>query len=140
MSRLKIDQAIEVTGDEFAQVVDSYCTKNGQLKILKNDVDELNAAIKETMADKGLNEYDTGNNRITVSESDRVTTDEDKLLAVVKAYGIDAVRTREYVDTDALEDYLYKNTVSAELRAALDACMEHKKVVTLRTSKTRKGA
>jgi hypothetical protein len=67
---------------------------------------------------------------------------EAKLLEVLKQNGIDvAVKTKEYVDMDALENYLYNNMPSADLARQIESCRTTTETVQLRISvtKTKKG-
>ena len=51
---------------------------------------------------------------------------------------MDKLKTKEYVDMDALEAYLYNVLMSDEMAADLASCREVKQVVQLRISKEKK--
>ena len=63
---------------------------------------------------------------------------EAKLLEVLRQNGINsAIKTKEYVDMDALEAYLYNNAPSVDLARQLEACRTTSETVQLRLSKTK---
>ena len=144
MARIKLDTADAV--QEFAEVssdiqelaaawVANKVEADSYADIVKKQGDSL----KAMMAQMDLTKI-TPTPGYTVSrvESTTVKFDQAKLLAVLKANGLnDMVETVEVVNMDALETYLYRNQISPELATALDACKNSVTSVALRLNKSK---
>ena len=99
-----------------------------------------NEAIKKQMLELGEDVYSAGGYTAKRTVSQRETLNEDKLMAVILKHGIkDVIRTKDYVDMDALENYLYNNEMTSALAADLESCKNKTEVVTLRVTKSKKG-
>ncbi len=73
----------------------------------------------------------------TISISERVNLIEDILLERLKEHGIGEgiIKTKEYVDMDALEDAIYNEKINP---AILADAQEKKEVITLRVRRTKR--
>lgn len=117
------------------ELISAYYENKNELDSYKKICDSQNSQIKQRMSDMELDTFEFGSYKAKITVSNRETTNEDKLLAVMKRYGItDAIKTKEYVDMDALENYLYHNVTSAELANDIDACIERKEVKSLKVT------
>lgn len=122
------------------ELVDRYAWNKSELDGYKKLVDSDNAEIKQRMLENNLTECVTPNYIAKYVVSNRETINEDKLLSVCKQFNLDTViKTKEYVDMDAFENFMYHNSVSEELLAAIDSCRIPKEVVSLRISINKKG-
>ena len=109
-------------------------------KICKSE----NAEIKEIMAEEGIDSMSAGGYKVTYTVTEKQTMNEAKLLDVLHkhfgngpdVYGI--MKLKEYVDTDALENAIYKGDIPKEVLIEMDNCREKKQVPTLRISKAKK--
>ena len=122
------------------ELIPQYAQNKSELDSYKKICDIENEQIKSIMFEMGETEYSTNGYKAKRVETERVTMDEDKLLAVLHRYNIDEViKTREYVDMDALENYLYHKDESeiVGLLSAIDSCREVKTVVSLRVTTER---
>lgn len=137
--RMKIDNFDE--DRTLDELIPSYAENKSELDSYKKICESENNAIKEKMLEIGQDEYSAGGYKAKRSVSERVSIDEDKLLTVMKKhYLVEVIKTREYVDMDALENYLYhvdEDPAIQELLADIDKCREVKEVVQLRVSKER---
>ena len=104
----------------------------------KKLADEDNKKIKELMQNKDLTEFETENGlQAKIIIQKRENFDEDKLIQKLCELGPDAmeaIKTKQYVDMDILEDLIYNNYVNA---AELTDCKNVKKVITLKVNKNK---
>lgn len=130
MSRLPISNDTNID-----DLVVSYYKHKTDLDEQKKVCDKENTALKNLMLELGEDEHISGDIKAKRVVAEKVTMNEDKLLTVAYKHGLkDIIRTKEYVDTDALEDFLYHNDVSPELASDLASCKNVTEVVSLRMS------
>jgi hypothetical protein len=138
MARLTLDN--EVT--EFIpldELIPMYATNKIELDSYTALCKQENEEIKKQMLERGTEKYSTGGYTAKRTVSYRESLNEDKLMAVILKHGIkDVIKTREYVDMDALENYLYHNEMTSSLAADLESCKSKTEVVTLRVTKDKK--
>ena len=113
-----------------------YYEHNELVKKHKKVADKANKEIKKTMAEQGITEFATNGLIATVSVSERVDLMEDVLIEKIKELGIKGIiKTREYIDMDALETALYNGLINP---AMLAQAQTKKEVVTLRIRQEKK--
>ena len=134
------------TNDEFykelSEVIDKYALnkseKDSYDKLVKEDGDK----IKSMMYEAELLKYSTETNTISYVVQHRQSFDEAKLIGIIhtnnlpESLGI--IKTKEYIDEDALESAIYNGEISEEVMEQIQSCLESKDVVTLRLSKSKK--
>jgi hypothetical protein len=112
------------------ELIPLYYEHNELVKKHKKVADKTNKEIKKIMAEQGITEFATHGLIAKVSVSERVDLMEDVLIEKIKELGIKGIiKTREYIDMDALETALYNGLISP---AALAQAQIKKEVVTLR--------
>ena len=128
MARKELGAEPEKSLDEL---VKSYYTNKLELDDYKKLCDKENAQIKSKMDEmkRETFEVDDLTAKITVRKTE--SFNEEKLLDVVKKYHINCVRTREYVDMDALESEIYTGEVPKDVLLELNACKEIKETKAL---------
>ena len=134
-------------------LIPQYAENKGLLDDYKKICDEENKQIKELMEEGS---YEAGGWKVTKTVSTRDTVNEEALLSLLQSYSdgiskalnkvdsniefidfrkLGVIKTKEYVDMDALESAIYKGKVTKEVLLEIDKCRESKEVVTLRLSK-----
>lgn len=113
----------------------------------KNILDEYtkkckaeNDEIKDIMSEEGVDIMTAGGYKVTYSVSTRQTMNEDKLLALLQdkvTADSNIIKTKKYVDMDALETAIYNGAIPKEVLIEMDNCRDKKEVVTLRISKVK---
>jgi len=103
-------------------------------KVVESDKSRIKSLLLEANQDK----FTAGGYTVSRSVSFRESLNEDKLLAVVKKYNIPVVKTKEYVDMAALEDWMYKSDVTDDMAVDLASCKSSVEVVQLRVGKEKK--
>ena len=117
-------------------LIPQYAANKSELDGYKKICDRENAEIKAIMKDLVLSHYDAGGYRASYSVSERESMNEEMLLDIAHRLGIpEIVKTKEYIDFDALEDAIYNNRISQEVLLEMDKAKEIKKVVTLRVTR-----
>lgn len=129
----KLDELVPKYGEEKS-VMDRY----------KKLCDMDNKLIKELMEDLALQHYTSDGYKVTRSVQERESVDEDLLLSLLKDFPEvkihNIIKTKEYVDFDALEAALYKDALPKEILLAIDKARTIKYVTTLKVSKVKKKA
>ena len=132
-----------MTQEDFNESVLNYCTIDEQIKALTKQKNELKDKVCAYMDEMGIDKVQVPSYTLTRSVSQRTTVDEDMLLTVVKGWHVNdtegLIKTKEYVDTDVLEDLTYKGIVTPTELKGLEACRKVTEVVTLRPSKRKGG-
>ena len=129
----KLDELVPKYGEEKS-VMDRY----------KKLCDMDNKLIKELMEDLALQHYTSDGYKVTRSVQERESVDEDLLLNLLKPFPEvqvhNIIKTKEYVDFDALEAALYKDALPKDVLLAIDKARTIKLVTTLKVSKIKKKA
>lgn len=141
MSRINFEETpvAEFEHDELSTLINAYFTNNSEMKDYKKICDTQNTKIKEMMKAESITEKVTDLYTAKVSVETRESFIEEKLIEVLRKYGIVApIKTKEYVDMEVLEDILYKGVLSPSLIEDLDKCKDVKEIVKLRVAKNKK--
>jgi hypothetical protein len=118
--------------NELEELIPIYVLNKSEMDSYKKICDDANKRIKDLMLKSDHKTYTVNDIKVTRSIENRESFDEEKLLTVLKRYGItEAVKTREYVDMTALENYLYKNEVDEDIIKDLDKCSHTTEIVKL---------
>ena len=140
MSRkaLERDTITKTEGNEkLANLVTDYIYNKDREKEFKDAASAENTEIKAIMNEFKLTSFDTDSGSVTLSE--RVTEDfiEDKLIDFLKTRNLasDIVKTKEYVDFDALESAIYHEKIAGDDLKAMSSCKEVKTTQVLRIKK-----
>lgn len=122
-------------------LVPLYGEQNTQLNTLKKTVDDLKTKIKTAIHDAKLTDTDIviSGWKCKLSVSDTSTMNEDRLLEFAKTHNLDIIRTKEYVDFDALEKLLYSGKISQDVVAEMESCKEPGTKETLRCTKMKEA-
>lgn len=134
MGRLNLE-----TTPSLDVLVPQYCADKANFDALKKVCDLENSQIKEQMLKEGKDTYSAGGYTVKRTVSSRESLNEDKLIEVLKKHKIEGVvKTKEYVDLDELETYLYHNEPKDGFATDLANCKTVNEVVQLRISKAKK--
>ena len=118
------------------ELIPRYAQNKVELDSYKELCDQDSAIIKKQMGDADLKKYSAGGYVATRSVSVREKVDEDKLIEVIKKHNLPGiVKTKEYVDMQALEKYLYDNELTQEFAEDFSRCREETEVVSLRVKR-----
>lgn len=121
------------------ELIPQYAMNKSEMDSYKKICDKENAEIKKLMTDLVLPFYEAGEYKATCSISERESMNEEMLLEIAHHHGIsEIVKTKEYIDFDALEKAIYDGKISQEILLEFDKAKEVKKVTTLRVSKIKK--
>ena len=104
---------------ELSKIVTSYITNKDLEKEYKDLASAENTKIKTAMENLDITECESSDGTMIakVSEQKKESFREDELIAFLKENGVadDIVKTKEYIDFDALEDALYKEKIPADI-------------------------
>lgn len=125
-------------------LVPAYALNKGELDSYKKICDRENSQIKDIMTTLALQHYEVEGYKINCVTQHREKLDEDVLISIIRnAPGIeylksDIIKTKEYIDFDALEKAIYDGKISDDLLLEMDKAKEIKDVVTLKVTKLKK--
>lgn len=113
--------------------IECFYEDKKQLDTYKKSTDEYNKEIKKLMNELNKTEFETDSGLVAkINIQNRESFNEDKLIEKLKELkGNTAIKTKEYVDMDELEDLIYNGYIDA---AQLSSCKVSKEVVTLKVS------
>lgn len=127
------------TVEMLDSLIPQYAANKAEMDDYKKICDKENAQIKSVMSQLDLSSHEVGGYRATYSVSTRETMNEEMLLEIAHRYGIpEIVKTKEYIDFDALENAIYNDKISQDILLEMNKAREVKEVVTLRVSKIKK--
>ena len=120
------------------ELIPQYAFNKGELDSYTKICKEENEQIKAALEELGENEYSAGGYTVKRTVAVKESMNEAKLIEVLKQNGItDAIKTKEYVDMNVLEAYLYNNEPSADFARQLESCRTTTETVQLRLSKAK---
>lgn len=112
----------QVDSNSFEDELSIYLDKKVKADTLAKEVKELGNNIKTKMLEMGEDKISHNGYNITCSERETVKTNEEQLIQVLKNNGVAAIKTVEIVDSEALEDLIYKGLVSRDILLQIQAC------------------
>ena len=128
--------------EDYRELVGDYCELDEQIKELSKQKDKLKDMICVHMDIDGIDKISTPQFTLSRSVSHRTKVDEDKMVDIVKGWYINEpclIKTKEYVDTDVLEDLAYNGVITPNQLKELDKCRKVTEFVTLRPTKRKGG-
>ena len=121
---------------ELEKLIPVYYDNKQNLDFYKKECDAGNAEIKKIMAEQKIKDYEVDGIVAKYIIQNKESMNEEALLKLLKEKGYtNVIKTKEYVDMDALEDALYHDTIDKDTIVAMDKCKEVKEVIQLRVSK-----
>lgn len=122
--------------EKLNKLVPQYAQTKQQADEYKKRSDKENAEIKSIMTSLALQHYEAGGYKVVRSVQERESINEEMLLEIAHIHGIpEIVKTKEYIDYDALEKAIYDGKISQDILLEMDKAKEVKHVVQLRVSK-----
>ena len=139
MGRLNLSNVETEENLTLDELIPVYAENKADLDQIEKVCKTQNAEIKKYMEELGEDEHTAGGYTVKYIVSERESMNEERLLEMMKKHNVPGViKTKEYVDMDALENYLYNVVMSDEMAADLNSCREVKQVVQLRIGKEKK--
>lgn len=125
---------------QLSKLVISFGEKKTQLDALDKEVKKDNAEIKTLMKELGQSKYESGGYTVSYTEQKRESMNEDALLELLskkhKLYtDLGIIKTKEYIDSDALESAIYNGDIPKAELLKMDKCRETKIIPTLKLTK-----
>ena len=113
--------------------IECFYKDKQKLDYYKKETDSANKEIKEMLQKLNKTEFETDNGLVAkITTSKRESFDENRLIEKLKVLnGFTAIKTKEYVDMDELENLIYNGSIDA---SQLSSCKISKEIVTLKVS------
>ena len=104
---------------DLNKVIDDYRSENAQKTNLEKELKKKNAFIKQKLQELGATNYETDTSKATITFQHRTSMDEEICINVLKENCKkkdlkDIIKTKEYIDFDALESFIYNGGIAAE--------------------------
>lgn len=142
MSRVALSQNNESYTENEAQdklkcLVKDYLVNKEREKEFKDAASIQNTQIKVIMSELNIKEFETDNGKVILSDRKTEDFNEDRLIKFLKERGIenDIIKTKEYIDFDALESAIYHDKISGDNLKDMDSCKDVKITQVLRINK-----
>lgn len=126
---------------DLDKLIPQYALNKSELEGYKKICDKENAEIKAIMKSFVVSKYETDDYKATYSIVKKETMNEEKLLDIlmpVVPSNLGIIKTKAYIDYEALENAIYKGLISDETILEMDKAKEVKETVTLRVTKKKK--
>ena len=102
--------------NELDTLIPQYANNKSKLDGYKKICDRENAQIKAIMKDFVITNYEAGGYKASYVISERESMNEEMLLEIAHHHGIpEIVKTKEYIDYDALENAIYNGLISQDI-------------------------
>ena len=125
------------------QLIPQFGEKNETVKSLKKELDSIGTTIKEIMRD-GIDKYPAGDFIATYVVKVSNGMDEEYLLSQLQseklrktADSLGLIKTKEYVDMDALENAIYHGKLDEETLDIIRSAQTTKEIPTLTVKKVK---
>ena len=102
---------------ELNDIVKKYFKQNTELNKRQKEVLQLGSEIKNALSKENLSEYEVDDIVVTLTTINRDILDEDGLIAEIREQFPSVVKTKEYIDMDALENLVYTRQISPDVMA-----------------------
>lgn len=140
MSRTNLNETTHVTTDtneRLSHLVRDYIINKDKEKEFKDAASAENTEIKAIMTELNLDNYETDAGKVTLSERKNESFIEDKLIEFLKTRNLadNIVKTKEYVDFDALESAIYHEKIAGDDLKDMAECKEVTTTQVLRIKK-----
>lgn len=104
--------------NNLQQVIDSYYEQDAKKKALEKELKNKNIFIKNTMNEIGQDLFETDKCKATISYQNKISMDEDKVIEILeencsKKELKNVIKTKKYVDYEALESLIYNGGIPA---------------------------
>lgn len=122
------------------KTIDNVAKEKAEKTKLEGSIKTASDFIKKKFEELNIEEYSTEENRAYLQYSNKIDMDEDKVIEILKenckkAEYQKVIKTKEYVDFEALESLIYNGGISAE---KLEPAQTVKTTVSLYTKKVKK--
>lgn len=128
-----------ITNITLEELIPQYAANKKEMDDYKKICDSENAQIKQLMLDGKISEKSAGGYVAKCTVSQRETMNEEKLLEILhnlhQTNIPNVIKTKEYIDFDALEKAIYDGKVPEYVIMEMDKAKESTQVVTLRVTK-----
>lgn len=130
--------------NELNILINDYGDQKARMDSLKASCNDLNSKIKDIMQQEDLKNWETDTYKATFIIKQNQEINEERMIALLKQENeakfkeLKVIKTKEYIDSAALENAVYNGEISAELLQELDKCSTPKPVPTLTVKKKKK--
>ena len=109
----------KVEEKNLKKTIDSLAEEKTQKTKLENSIKSKGDFVKSKFKELKVDEYYGDNYRAYLQYSNKIDMDEDKVIEILKenckkADLKDVIKTKEYVDFDALENLIYNGGIEAQ--------------------------
>lgn len=142
MPRVSIKETITETSNSLDTLIPEYAVNKSSMDRFKRLCDDGNKEIKRIMNETSCSKYEVDGWVAKLTIQKRESVNEDKMLEILQANkdkipaGI--IKVKPYIDSDVLENAIYKELIPNDLLIKLAECNEVKEVEILRVVKAKK--
>lgn len=124
------------TNNEVNEAIEHYYHLKQQESEIKNELDAYNKLIKDYALSNDLENIEYAGYKANVSKRIKTSWVEPILIEKLKKLGYsELVKTKEYVDLELLENYIYTKQIK---EARIKDCKNEMEIIILKVSEVRK--
>lgn len=130
----------EIKANRLDNLIPEYKENKTEEDKYKKLADKLNKEIKDEFKNQDITEYSAGGWKATITTAEKSDFNELQAIEILRdtlnpELFSEVVKTKEYIDNDALERMIYQKTIDATLLAPCTIVKEP--TITLRISKAK---
>lgn len=134
------EENTEVATNRLDSLIPEYKENKTSEDKYKKAADKLNKEIKDEFKNQDITEYSAGGWKATITTAEKSDFNELQAIEILRdtlnpELFSEVVKTKEYIDNDALERMIYQKTIDATLLAPCTIVKEP--TITLRISKAK---
>ena len=146
--KLVREQKTTTPMEMLEKLVPTYVETKSMADDYKKQADEWNKQIKSSIKEISdeSQKLEIAGYKVDFQKQERTSMDEDMLMEVFKkhkkmqfAKDMGIIKTKEYIDFDALENALYNGRISEKIVTDMQACEQTKIVEVLKVSKIKES-
>ena len=114
-------------------LVNEYGILNKSLKNLKKSVDDLNKEIKNEMAARQLDSFESNSWKISYQTRRSESLDEDKVINILVKNNLEEgiIAYKPYINENALESAIYNGSIPTDVLKEISGCKNIKETFAL---------
>ena len=121
---------------QINEMLEEYYRLKERQKRLNAQIDTMNKEIKDYMITNETDKLEAENYKADLKKQEKTTWVEPILIEKLKKIGYnELIKTKEYVDYDLMEKYIYTNQLKI---TKVKDCMNKIEILTLRVSEVKK--
>jgi len=129
---------------ELEALIEIFGAQDAEFKKKKKELEDVKTKIKDLMSELELSDISSTNYKANYIVQHKQNVDEDGMLGILEEDWLSKnhslqdcayIKTKNYVDMDVLENYLYNKEIDDKVVEELNKCITNTEVIVLKVAK-----